>query len=131
MACLGPGARCAAFACGAARIFRATRPASRRASAPPPSPTERFEDQEALNPSQARNRQNYQRDAVPSRRTGNYRAKLDFRLERRSSLLQRWNFTARIHNQLDVINGACAALICPVLNSSTMRKLDGLSATTA
>src|SRR5262245_1881090 len=51
----------------AARIFhhseRATRPAARRASAPPPSPTERFEDQEALNPSQTRNPQNYKRDA--------------------------------------------------------------------
>ena len=107
MACLGPGARCPAFACGTARIFhhreRATRPASRRASAPPPSPTERFEDQATLNTSQARNRQNYKRDADPSRRTRNYREP-DFRLERRSSLFAALELhCAGLHNQLDVV----------------------------
>jgi len=70
---------------------------------PPPSPTERFEDQAALNTSQARNRQNYKRDADPSRRTRNYREP-DFRLERRSSLFAALELhCAGLHNQLDVV----------------------------
>src|SRR5262245_7765187 len=41
---------------------------------------------------------------VPSRRTGNYRAKLDFRLEGRSSLFAALELhSAGFHNQLDVI----------------------------
>src|SRR6476469_8939793 len=96
MARLEPGAGCAAPACGTARIFDnregANRRASHRTSASPSSPTERAESPTALDPTQARNRKDYKRDADPSRRTRDHRAKLDFNLGR--AYLQRWNFIA-------------------------------------